>query len=132
MGGVCEHFGVPQTEVEFMCASLGNTLSAFGGICVGTQKICTHQTLEGSGYCFSASSPPLICATAIAALKHMEQHPELLTKLHNNSASLHKQLSSSLTKKLAWFGSKESPVVHVRLPDSYDDHTRLQQNKLLQ
>ena len=58
--GAAEHAGVPAGEVEIITASLGNTLGSVGGFCAGSKQVISHQRLNASGYCFSASLPPYL------------------------------------------------------------------------
>ena len=36
-----------------------------------SREVTDHQRLAGAGYCFSASAPPFLCATAQSALQRM-------------------------------------------------------------
>lgn len=48
------------------------SLGSVGGFCVGSSFVVQHQVLSGQGYCFSASLPPLLAASAIEALNIIE------------------------------------------------------------
>jgi serine palmitoyltransferase len=56
--GTPEHFGVPLEEIDFYAVTADCALATTGGFCMGSDLVVDHQRLSGSGYCFSASSPP--------------------------------------------------------------------------
>lgn len=54
----------------------------------GSQEVVAHQRLAGLGYCFSASLPPYLAASASAALRLMRQRPDLLPTLWGHARRL--------------------------------------------
>jgi 7-keto-8-aminopelargonate synthetase-like enzyme len=58
---------------------------------VGSYALPSYlQRLSGLGYCFSASLPPFLAATTIAAIDYLEDHLDLLPKLQQNVAVVRK------------------------------------------
>lgn len=112
--GTCEHFGIKTTDVEIVAGDLGHTLASVGGFCVSTYPNVYHQRLNSSGYCFSASSPPYLVASAAAALDQIK--PDRLERLAQNA----KLLRAGLQRIGAFTvgGAAESPVVHLYLKKS--------------
>ena len=93
--GALEHFGLQvMHDAEIVTIGLENSMGSVGGITVGTEEIVDHQRLSGSGYCFSAASPPFTASAAIAALAQMRSHPELLVRLRENQAYLYDQVTA--------------------------------------
>lgn len=84
------------------------------------------QRLNSSGYCFSASSPPYLVASATAALDVVQS--DRLVRLQQNTqvlrTALHK-VSGVIVE-----GSAASPVIHLVLKKSCG--TRLADEMLLQ
>eukprot|EP00002_Diphylleia_rotans_P003180 TRINITY_DN1214_c0_g1_i2.p1 TRINITY_DN1214_c0_g1~~TRINITY_DN1214_c0_g1_i2.p1 ORF type:complete len:494 (-),score=128.29 TRINITY_DN1214_c0_g1_i2:414-1895(-) len=115
--GVTEHFNIPITEVDVLCATMGATLSAIGGFCVGSRAVVDHQRLNGSGYCFSASLPALVCSAALQCLDFLEKDASHVQKLAKNKAVFHAELAKVFkgTSTLIPYGSKDSHVVHFYL-----------------
>uniref|UniRef100_A0A915JYD7 Serine palmitoyltransferase 1 n=1 Tax=Romanomermis culicivorax TaxID=13658 RepID=A0A915JYD7_ROMCU len=114
--GVTEHFDVNVEDVDMICASLENAVASTGGFCCGRSYVIDHQRLSGLGYCFSASSPPLLASAALEALNIMETEPERFEKLKRNSKLMHDRLN-----KLPYFkvlGQEISPVFHLIVKDS--------------
>lgn len=81
-------------------------------MCTNSREVVDHQRLAGSGYCFSASLPPFLCATAQAALEQMRDHPEVLTQLRDNTHSLHAALQDVAGLQVE--SNKDSPIIHLR------------------
>lgn len=111
--GVVEHFGAKRQAVEITTLTLDTTLASVGGVCIGSREIVDHQRLSGAGYCFSASAPPFLSASALLALQKMEQDSSLLADLHKNAASLYEKLRK--VKQLAVQGSTPTPVLSLVL-----------------
>ena len=65
-------------------ASLEHALACSGGFAVGKSYVINHQRLSGSGYCFSASLPPLCAVASVRAITALEESPHLFSKLQTN------------------------------------------------
>ncbi|KAF4669203.1 serine palmitoyltransferase, long chain base subunit [Perkinsus olseni] len=89
--GYCEYYGVPCSSVDLLIGSLEHAFGSQGGFCAGQQTTIDHQTLYGSGYCFSASSPPASCKFAAETMRHL-QESERLGRLQANVEQLHQCL----------------------------------------
>ena len=111
--GTLEHYGLTALDVDVLVGSLSGTLASVGGFCTGPVEVVDHQRLSSLAYCFSASSPPFLCATATAALGELVAHPELLQTLRARAASAHAGLSA--IAGLVVVSSPLSPVVHLHL-----------------
>lgn len=112
--GLTEHFNIPPMEVDVVTFTLDTVLSSVGGICVGTHEIVDHQRLSGAGYCFSASSAPFLCASAIQALKVMRaNYPVLQQRLHGNIQYLREQLA--VIPGLMLVTADATPVIHLAI-----------------
>ena len=66
-----------------------------------------------SGYCFSASLPPMLAAGALKALDLMEDKPSMFTDIQERSEALHEAFEH--IEGLELFGDKISPVKHLRV-----------------
>jgi serine palmitoyltransferase len=112
--GAAEHAGVPPGEVEIITASLGNTLGSVGGFCAGSKQVISHQRLNASGYCFSASLPPYLASGAVAALRALGSGPAAREALARNAGALRDGVAS-LPGVIPPPGDRFCPVVHIRL-----------------
>ena len=94
------------------------SLGSVGGFCVGSSFVVQHQVLSGQGYCFSASLPPLLAASAIEALNIIEaKQDDIFPELEKKSKLLHQKLKALNNYTVS--GIDISPVKHVRL--SFDN-----------
>ncbi|XP_035846551.1 long chain base biosynthesis protein 1b-like [Helianthus annuus] len=95
---------------------MGHALASEGGFCTGSHRVVDHQRLSSSGYVFSASLPPYLASAAVAAIDVIEENPQLITKLRDNS----KLLSTGLLgiKGLELANDIMSPLVFLRLKNS--------------
>ncbi|CAK1585888.1 unnamed protein product [Parnassius mnemosyne] len=118
--GITEHLKIPRDEIDLIVGSLEHSFATIGGFCAGTHFIVEHQRLSGLGYCFSASLPPMLTQAAISALDILEQKPEILKELDDNSRKLNKALSQ--LRHFTFRGDEVSPVKHIYLkrPDLTD------------
>ncbi|CAF0783486.1 unnamed protein product [Brachionus calyciflorus] len=116
--GVTEYYNVPREKIDLISGSMELSLGSVGGFCVGSSFVVQHQVLSGQGYCFSASLPPLLAASAIEALNIIEaQQGEMFPDLEKKCKLLHQKLKS--VNNLTVSGIDISPVKHVRL--SFDN-----------
>lgn len=74
--GAAEAAGLAPGDVEIITGSLGTGAGSAGGFCVGSRVMVDHQRLSGSGYCFSASLPPVLAVGATAAVEAFEADRE--------------------------------------------------------
>jgi serine palmitoyltransferase len=107
-------------DAEIVTIGLENAIGSVGGITVGTEEVVDHQRLSGSGYCFSASSPPFTATAAIEALNQLKKRPELLERLHDNRVYMHlklKELCEKLEDLLLVTSDELSPIVMLKVAD---------------
>ncbi|KAG6434659.1 hypothetical protein SASPL_106299 [Salvia splendens] len=114
--GLTEHCKIPVEKIDIVSAAMGHALATEGGFCTGSARVIDHQRLSSSGYVFSASLPPYLASAAITAIDVLEENPNLITKLRENIASLHKGLSS--LQGLEIVSDPKSPIVFLKLKNS--------------
>lgn len=116
--GITEHFNIPPMEVDVVTFTLDTVLSSVGGICVGSHEIVDHQRLSGAGYCFSASSSPFLCASAIQALRVMQQEfRPLRERLQYNIQRLRAEIAK--IPALSIVSKDETPLIHLTVNRDY-------------
>uniref|UniRef100_A0A0A9W8M5 Serine palmitoyltransferase 1 n=1 Tax=Lygus hesperus TaxID=30085 RepID=A0A0A9W8M5_LYGHE len=113
--GVTDYYNIPIEEIDLIMSSMECSLASIGGFCVGTTFVVEHQVLSGSGYCFSASLPPLLTVAATTALNLIDRSPELIKELNEKCDQLHRLLHKSETvgKYFRISGCRLSPVKHL-------------------
>ncbi len=83
--GTAEHFGVVG-DVDIITSTLGKALGgAAGGFIAGPAALCDMLTQRSRPQLFSNALPPTVAASALAAVRFTEAHPERVQMLHDNS-----------------------------------------------
>ena len=108
-------------DAEVVTIALENAVGSIGGVTIGNEEIVDHQRLSGSGYCFSAASPPFTASAAIASLKELRARPhELMGKLNDNRQYMYDKLQTfcELQEDLILISSDiRSPIVFLVLAE---------------
>jgi glycine C-acetyltransferase len=83
--GTPEHHGM-LGEVDVITSTLGKALGgAAGGFTAGSASLVDYLTQRSRPQLFSNALPPTVAASALAAVRYLEAHPERVTKLHENA-----------------------------------------------
>jgi serine palmitoyltransferase len=120
--GALELFGKRlMYDAEIVTVALENALGSIGGLTIGSEEIVDHQRLSGSGYCFSAASPPFTASAAIQALRQLKNDPEeILFRLNENKQYLYDKLqafSHSQEDLILISSDVRSPIVFLVLAE---------------
>jgi glycine C-acetyltransferase len=84
--GTAEHFGAGG-EVDIVTSTLGKALGgAAGGFVAGPEALCDLLTQRSRPQLFSNALPPTVAASALAAVRFIENHPESVQRLRDNTA----------------------------------------------
>ena len=107
--GTAEHFGV-LGEVDIITSTLGKALGgAAGGFVAGPAALCDMLTQRSRPQLFSNALPPTVAASALAAVQFIEQHPERVETLRENTKYFREQIIEAGFKPLAG----ETPIVPI-------------------
>ena len=110
--GVTEAAGV-EDDVDFIVGTFSKSLGAIGGYCVSNHPQLEAVRFAIRSYIFTASPSPSVIASTRAALRLMQQRPELRERLWDNAQRLYDGL-----KALGFQVSPQvSPVVAVTIED---------------
>jgi len=83
--GTAEHFGV-LGEVDVITSTLGKALGgAAGGFVAGSNAVADYLTQRSRPQLFSNALPPTVAMSALAAVRFVEQHPERVQALRENT-----------------------------------------------
>lgn len=92
--GTPEHFGM-HGEVDIVTSTVGKALGGMaGGFTAASREVVDYLVQNSRTQLFTNAIPPHSAAGALAAVRHLEAHPELLTKLHDNTAYFRERLLS--------------------------------------
>lgn len=92
--GTASHFGL-EDEVDIYMGTFSKSFASVGGFMAASERVIDYVSHTSRPYIFSASLPPVNAATALAALRHMKAHPELIDKLQENALYLRKKLKEN-------------------------------------
>jgi len=112
--GTAEHYGM-LGQVDIITSTLGKALGgAAGGFTAGAAALADYLTQRSRPQLFSNALPPTVAGSALAAVRHVERHPELVTKLHENARYFRERLMALGFKPLPG----ETPIVPVILGET--------------
>lgn len=78
--GTASHFGL-EDKVDVIMGTFSKSLASLGGYMAASELVCDYVRHNSRPFIFSASIPPSNCAAALAALRLLEEHPELPKRL---------------------------------------------------
>jgi len=112
--GTAEHFGM-LGQVDIITSTLGKALGgAAGGFTAGPASLTDYLTQRSRPQLFSNALPPTVAASALAAVRYAEAHPELVTRLHENARYFRGRLLELGFKPLPG----ETPIIPVILGET--------------
>lgn len=89
-GGYAQKLGLEQ-RIDFINGTLGKAFGVQGGYVAGDRVALDAIRSIASGFIFTTSISPVLCAGALAAIKYVKDHNELRVK-HQERATKLKQL----------------------------------------
>jgi len=89
--GTVDHFKV-HGRVDIQVGTLSKAIGALGGYVCGTRDLIDFLYHRARPFLFSTSHPPSVAATCIAAFDVLEQEPERIEKLWENTRYWKKEL----------------------------------------
>jgi len=112
--GTAEHFGL-LGEIDIITSTLGKALGgAAGGFTAGPAALTDYLTQRSRPQLFSNALPPTVAASALASVTYLEQHPERVTKLRENTVYFREGLLARGFRPLPG----ETPIIPVILGDT--------------
>jgi 8-amino-7-oxononanoate synthase len=110
--GVCEEAGV-ESDVDFVVGTFSKSLGAIGGFAVSDLPDFDLLRIACRPYMFTASLPPAIVGSVIAALARVSTDPALGARVRSNSRRLYSGLSQAGFE----VGPEPNPVVALKMTD---------------
>lgn len=115
--GTASHFGL-EDEVDIYMGTFSKSLASLGGYMAASAKVVDYVRHNSRPFIFSASITPASCASALAALRHIEAHPELPKRLAELSSYARRGLKEKGLKII----DSETPIIPIF---TYDMETTL-------
>ncbi len=89
--GSVDHFGV-HGKVDVQVGTLSKAIGALGGYVCGSRDLIDYLYHRARPFLFSTSHPPSVAATCIAAFDILENEPERIERLWDNTRYFKQQL----------------------------------------
>ncbi len=112
--GSPEQLGV-LGQVDVLSGTLGKSFGgSSGGYLSGKKQLIDFLRQKARPYIFSNSLPPMIVAGCLQAIEIVEQHPELLEKLRNNTSYFREKLSALGFKIISGY----HPIIPIKIGEA--------------
>ena len=112
--GTAEHYSMVG-QVDIITSTLGKALGgAAGGFTAGPAAFADYLTQRSRPQLFSNALPPTVAASALAAVRHVQQHPERVARLQEHARYFRERLVALGFKPLPG----ETPIVPVILGET--------------
>jgi glycine C-acetyltransferase len=82
--GTIDHFGV-HGRVDIQVGTLSKAIGALGGYVAGSRSLIEFLYHRARPFLFSTSHPPAVAAACIAAVDVLEQEPQIIDRLWENT-----------------------------------------------
>ncbi len=119
--GTASHFGVTK-DVDLIMGTFSKSLASIGGFIAGDTQVIQHIKHNARSLIFSASMPPASIASALAALKVIEEEPERIERLWSNTHYMMAQLKECGFNT----GKSATPIIPVYICDNQRTFTMAQ------
>jgi glycine C-acetyltransferase len=106
--GTIDHFGL-HGRVDIQVGTLSKAIGVLGGYVAGTRALIEFLHHRARPFLFSTSHPPAVAAACIAALDVLEQEPQIIERLWENT----RFFKTGLERLGFNTGVSESPITPV-------------------
>lgn len=111
--GTVEHFGM-EGRVPIQMGTLGKALGSYGAYVSGNKDLIDLLVNRSRSYMYSTALPPAVCAASIAAIKTIENNPEMKERLWSNR----ERFTAGLKSLQIDIGSSETPIIPLMIGDT--------------
>lgn len=110
--GTVDHFDL-HGRVPVQVGTLSKAFAGQGGYVAGSRSLVDYLIHRARPLLFSTSHPPSVAASALAAVRLVQEEPELIERLWDNTRFFRKGLM-----QLGWnTGASETPITPVMVGD---------------
>ena len=106
--GTASHFGL-EDQVDIYMGTFSKSLASLGGYMASTKAVAEYVRHASRPFIFSASITPPSCATALAALRQLRAHPELVDRLSEISG----YMRAGLTERGVAIRQSTTPIIPI-------------------
>lgn len=115
--GTADYFGL-ASEVDIYMGTFSKSLASLGGYMASSSLVANYVRHNSRPFIFSASMTPASCACALAALRYLRAHPEIVGRL----SSLSQYMRTGLRARDIPIRMSETPIIPIY---TYDPVTTL-------
>ena len=112
--GTASHFGL-EHQVDIYMGTFSKSLASLGGYMAAKEEVVEYVRHASRPFIFSASIPPASCAAALAALRYLEKHPELVARLGSIAAYARKRLKAAGVPII----EAQTPIIPIYTYETY-------------
>lgn len=107
--GTAEHYNLVG-QVDIITSTLGKALGgAAGGFTAAARPVVEYLEQRSRPLLFSNALPPTVAASALASVRFLQEHPERVTRLHENARYFRGRLKELGFKPL----DGDTPIIPV-------------------
>lgn len=121
--GTANYFGL-EKDVDIYMGTFSKSLASLGGYMAADHRVVDYAKHVSRPFIFSASMPPANCAVALASLRYLEKHPEIVDNLANISAYAREGFKKNGVKII----ESTTPIIPLY---TYDIYNTLEKSKVL-
>lgn len=107
--GIEEYFVLPSDTIEIKMGTLSKTIPSSGGYIAGSAVLCTYLKHAARGFVYSGAPSAVAAAAALAGFEVIEQEPERIQRLWDNTEYFKKLLSEEGFD----LGNSQTPIVPI-------------------
>jgi glycine C-acetyltransferase len=112
--GIVAHFGLSREKVQVEMGTFSKAFGVVGGHVSGSRDLVNFAYNKSRTWTLSGSHPPAVVAACIAAIDVLEQEPQLVEKLWENTRYFKKAM-----RDLGFdIGKSETPITPVMVGES--------------
>ena len=119
--GTASYFGL-EDQVDIYMGTFSKSLASLGGYMATSNEVSEYVRHNSRPFIFSASIPPANCAVALASLRHLRAHPEIVDRL----AALSAYARKGLVERGLKIRMSETPIIPIY---TYDAMNTLRKSK---
>jgi len=111
--GIGKEFDL-EKEIDFQMGTFSKAFGSFGGMLAGSEYLTKFAFNTARTWLLSAAFPPHVAAANIAALEVVEEEPERIKKLWDNTKYFKKEIESLGFNT----GHSQTPIIPAMIGDS--------------
>jgi 5-aminolevulinate synthase len=113
-GGKIEELGL-ERDIDFINGTLGKAYGVTGGYVAGDKEVLDAVRSIASGFIFTTSLSPVICAGGLAAVKYLKENNELRVRHQERAGKLKQALRDA---ELPFMEASTTHIVPVLIGDA--------------